>query len=90
MGVSVKPPVIRLVRTCRETKEGKVEPYRLASKCVKCGRADLVEPLGKPKDNDAFEVVKQEPPDKGKVVFLCRSCAVRAKRHYYGKKKGAA
>lgn len=85
----MKPPVIRIVKACPETKVGKVEPYLFASPCVKCGRS-LVEPLGKPKDDDAFEAVKREPPDKGKVAFLCRQCAVRAKRHYYGKKKGAA
>ena len=85
-----KSPVIRLVRTCQETKDGKCEPYRFALPCVKCGRADLVEPFGKPKENDAFDAIKQEPPDQGKTVLLCRGCAVKAKRHYYGKKKGAA
>lgn len=81
-----KPPAIRLVRACQETKDGRVEPYRFASPCVKCGRDDLVEPSGKPKENDAFEATKQEEPDKGKIAFLCRGCALRAKRHYHGRR----
>lgn len=84
----MNPPEIRVVQTCAETKLEKVKPYRFQSPCVKCGRDDLVEPYGKPKENDAFEAIKQEEPDEGKKVFLCRGCAVRAKKSY--SKKGAA
>ena len=75
-------PLIRPIPTCDETREGKVKPYRFASKCAKCGRGDLVEPYGAPKDNDAFDAIKQDEPEKGKRVFLCRVCAVRAKKNY--------
>lgn len=67
----MKNPVIRIVKTCPETKAGDVYPYTFASPCVKCGRA-IVELFGKPKDDDAFEATKLEPPDQGKVVFLCK------------------
>lgn len=72
-------PLIRRIPVCRETKTGKVDPYRYMTKCGKGG-----EPLT---ELNAWEAKKWEYDAESKSyrekrILLCDRCAKRAIAHY--------
>lgn len=76
------PPVVRRVPASKEVERRRVKPYRLASRCIKCG-GELVE-------GSLWEILKWEWSQAAgknirKVALLCEPCGIRARNHYSGK-----